>query len=75
MVDIVAIGLALVFIGLGILLIAVVGSSSGDAGVKGGGVLMIGPIPVIFGSDAKWATVAIVLAIVLIGLSVVIYWV
>jgi uncharacterized protein (TIGR00304 family) len=34
--------------------------------VRGGGVIMIGPIPIIFGSDAKWTGVAIVLAIVLI---------
>ena len=27
---------------------------------------MIGPIPIIFGSDARWASVAIVLAIILI---------
>jgi uncharacterized protein (TIGR00304 family) len=37
--------------------------------VKGGGVIMIGPIPIIFGTDPKWAVVAIVLAIVLIVLS------
>jgi len=31
---------------------------------------MVGPIPIVFGSDAKWATIAIVLAIVLILLTV-----
>ncbi len=39
--------------------------------VKGGGVVMIGPVPIIFGSDMKWASVAIVLAIILIVLAVV----
>lgn len=42
--------------------------------VKGGGVVMIGPIPIIFGSDAKWATVAIILAIVLV-LAYLLLWV
>ena len=38
--------------------------------VKGGGVILIGPIPIIFGSDARWASIAIVLAIVLIVIVV-----
>ena len=37
--------------------------------VKGGGVILIGPIPIVFGSDARWAAVAIVLAIALIVVS------
>jgi uncharacterized protein (TIGR00304 family) len=44
-------------------------SSRGGEGrtqVKGGGVILIGPIPIIFGSDAKWTSIAIVLTIVLI---------
>ena len=39
------------------------------ARVRGGGVIMIGPIPIIVGSDAKWTVVAMVLAILLIVLS------
>lgn len=34
--------------------------------IKGGGVVLIGPIPVIFGSDAKTAMVLVVLALILI---------
>jgi uncharacterized protein (TIGR00304 family) len=49
---------------------AMSGTSSEDGEkrteVRGGGIIMIGPIPIIFGSDAKWASAAIVLAIVLI---------
>lgn len=69
----------LVFLGTGIILVgfllvllatAVSGRSSEErerrTEVKGGGVVLIGPIPIVFGSDAKWATVAIVLAICLI---------
>ncbi len=34
--------------------------------VKGGGVVLIGPIPIIFGSDAKTTAILIILAVVLI---------
>ncbi len=37
--------------------------------IKGGGVIMIGPIPIIFGSDSKYASLAIVLAIILMILA------
>lgn len=33
--------------------------------IKGGGVILIGPIPIIFGLDYKYAILAIVLAIIL----------
>jgi uncharacterized protein (TIGR00304 family) len=37
--------------------------------VRGGGVILIGPIPIIFGTDIRWTIVAIVLALVLVTLS------
>jgi uncharacterized protein (TIGR00304 family) len=37
--------------------------------VRGGGVILIGPIPIIFGTDIRWTVVAIVLALVLVTLS------
>jgi uncharacterized protein (TIGR00304 family) len=36
---------------------------------KGGGVIMIGPIPIIFGSDKESAKIVIILAIILMLLS------
>ncbi len=71
MVDFTTIGLAIIVVGFLVVFLAVVVSARGSEGgakrsqVKGGGVIMIGPIPIIFGSDAKWTTVAILLAIVL----------
>jgi uncharacterized protein (TIGR00304 family) len=65
MLDLVTVGLLLLVVGFAVVGISML-SRSGQAEVRGGGVLMIGPIPVIFGSDAKWASVAIVLAIVLV---------
>jgi uncharacterized protein (TIGR00304 family) len=65
-VDLVSGGLILVLIGVGVMMAAVLIEGRGHGGVKGAGVVMIGPIPIIFGSDAKWASVAIVLAILLV---------
>ena len=78
MVELVTIGIIAVL--AGVLVIALAwflgrgssGSEEGEEGrtkVEGGGVLLIGPIPIVFGSDAKWASVAIVLAIILVLLS------
>lgn len=38
--------------------------------IKGGGVIMIGPIPIIFGSDYKYAVFAVILAITLMVLII-----
>jgi len=74
MVDLVSAGLVLVLAGFGIVAISLVSGAKESGGeVKGGGVVMIGPIPIIFGSDAKWASIAIVLAIVLLVLSILFY--
>ncbi len=61
-------GFILVFIGM-ILIIA--GTMSGmfrskDTEVRGGGVVLIGPIPIIFGTDSESVKTIIILAIVLI---------
>ena len=63
-------GVLLVLVGFGVIAVAMLSRARTDGvEVKGGGVLMIGPIPIIFGSDMKWASIAIVLAIVLIVVS------
>jgi uncharacterized protein (TIGR00304 family) len=68
--DLVALGILFVFAGFAVIFVAIILSGSAkpntEGKVKGGGVVMIGPIPLIFGSDMKWASVAIVLALVLI---------
>ncbi len=70
--DLVATGVLLVILGFGMILVATIfssRSSSGDGGVKGGAVVIIGPIPIIFGSDAKWASLAVALALALVLLT------
>ncbi|VVB86663.1 Uncharacterised protein [uncultured archaeon] len=42
-----------------------------NANVKTGGVIMIGPVPVVFGSDKRSALIAIILAIVLMVLVII----
>ena len=68
--DLVLLGMAIILVGFLVVFLATVMSGrseeEGQARVKGGGIIMIGPIPIVFGSDAKWASVAMVLAIVLI---------
>ncbi len=71
MAELTLIGIAIILVGF-LVVFAAAAMSGGSkeegrrAGVKGGGVVMIGPIPIVFGSDAKWASVAIILALVLI---------
>ena len=74
--DLVILGAGIAIVGFLVIFLATVlgARSEGERGgkdveVRGGGVIMIGPIPIIFGTDPKWAVIAIVLAIVLIALA------
>jgi len=70
--DLVFLGVAIILVGFLVVFLAMMlasRSSEGGEGrtqVKGGGVILIGPIPIIFGSDAKWTSIVIVLTIALI---------
>ena len=64
------IGLGMGMIVLGFLLVLVgvlLGASSEGSDVEGGGVIMIGPIPIVFGSG-RGATLAMILAVLLMVL-------
>ncbi len=73
--DLVFVGVAIILVGFLVVFLALMmatrPSESGErrAEVKGGGVILIGPIPIVFGSDARWTSIAIVLTIVLIVLA------
>ncbi len=43
---------------------------SKDGTVKGAGVILIGPVPIVFGTDKKYAALLMILAIVLMLLSI-----
>jgi uncharacterized protein (TIGR00304 family) len=64
------IGFAFIIIGFILALLAIVllaaKSKEGHNRTRGGGVLLIGPIPIIFGTDRESVKILVVLAIVLI---------
>jgi uncharacterized protein (TIGR00304 family) len=63
-----ALGIALIFVGVIIIIIAVVllSVSSGERGkVKGGGAIIVGPIPIVFGTDKKSLKTVLVLSLAL----------
>jgi len=74
--DLVTLGILFVFAGFAVIFLAMILSASSkpstEGKVRGGGVVMIGPIPLVFGSDMKWASVAIVLALVLVLVTLVV---
>jgi uncharacterized protein (TIGR00304 family) len=74
--ELVSIGIGIIFAGFLVVFLGMVMSGNRRSGreethsqIRGGGVIMIGPIPVIFGSDAKWTSIAIALAIILIVIA------
>lgn len=44
---------------------------TGEKKVKSGGVILIGPIPIVFGTDKKYALILMILAIVLMLLAII----
>jgi uncharacterized protein (TIGR00304 family) len=69
----ITIGFVLITVGVLIVIVVVLASrgktakkeGESEAKVKGGGVIMIGPIPIIFGNDKKSVKTVIVLALAL----------
>lgn len=66
-----AVGVALILIGIVVILAVIIAASTrgGDKNqgkVKAAGVIMIGPIPIIFGTDKKSVKTILVLALALV---------
>ncbi|MBL7118196.1 MAG: DUF131 domain-containing protein [Candidatus Syntrophoarchaeum sp.] len=84
--KIITLGLLLVFIGILVILAGMVsmayqawktgagGMEKPEAGVRGGGVIMIGPIPIIFGTDVSALKLVMILAIALMAIAVILYF-
>ena len=71
-----SIGVALILIGFAVMFIAmfwlVLSGVKGSKGrVRGGGAVIIGPIPIIFGTDKQSVKIILILSIVLIALLLV----
>jgi uncharacterized protein (TIGR00304 family) len=63
-----ALGIALIFVGILLIVIAIIlVSASGDkkGKVKGGGAIIIGPVPIIFGTDKKSLKTVLLLSLAL----------
>lgn len=70
-------GLLLIFLGF---LVAVIGMAltflsgnrrDGKGKVAGGGLIMIGPIPILFGTEKKWVVLMAIMAIAVMALYIV----
>jgi len=71
-------GIALIFVGILIILVAVLLLSIRSAGkVRGGGAVIIGPIPIIFGTDRKSLKTVVLLSLaltILLLVVTIVYW-
>jgi len=70
-------GIILIMLGLFLIVFWVItrsvqegANSEKNVNVRTGGVIMIGPVPIVFGSDKRSALIAIILAIVLLLLAI-----
>lgn len=82
--KLITLGVLLVLLGMLLILLGVFSQAyhawkTGSAeplenGVRAGGVIMIGPIPLIFGSDPGMVKLAIILAIVLMALALILLY-
>lgn len=74
-----AVGLVLVIAGGMLIVLAIVLASKkgsfDESRVRGAGVIMIGPIPIIFGSDKQSIKLALIMALALSVVVLVIYFV
>jgi uncharacterized protein (TIGR00304 family) len=84
--KIITLGFLLVFIGILVILAGMLsmayqtwktggdGMGKPETGVRGGGVIMIGPIPIIFGSDVVALKPVMILAVVLMVMGVILFF-
>lgn len=66
-------GSLLIMLGFLLILVGIlhVNGSKNEADIKGGGVLFVGPVPIIFGSDKRSAIIIMLLAIALMLLLII----
>jgi len=65
-------GILLIFVGF--LHMAFSHGTKGQSNVEAGGVIMIGPIPIAFGTSSKALLYSMILAVILIVISVILIW-
>ena len=75
------IGVSLIFLGFAVAFIAVLwlvlsGVKGGRGKVSGGGAIIIGPVPIIFGTDKESVKIILLLSIILVALLLIltVFW-
>lgn len=63
--------LGFILIVIGVILSIFTKVGAGEAKVEGGGVVLIGPIPIAFGTSGKWVVIALVLALALMVIYII----
>jgi len=66
--ELVQLGVLLTFAGIAIIIAAfflMFSKQRGKGGVQGGGAVLIGPIPLVWGTDKRWMFIAIALLLVI----------
>jgi uncharacterized protein (TIGR00304 family) len=68
-------GISLIFVGILVIFVAIIlvvmSNVKGEGKVKGGGAIIIGPIPIIFGTDKKSIKTILLLSITLTMLLII----
>jgi uncharacterized protein (TIGR00304 family) len=73
--EIIIIGIAAVLIGILLIFVGTaLQSISKTSEVQAGGVIMIGPIPIIFGTDKSFVLIAMVFAVALMVISYLLFY-
>ncbi len=72
--GIIIILIGILFIFVGSMISIFTEAKEGKSEVKTGGVIMIGPIPIIFGSDRGMAIIGVVLAIILMIIAYILFY-
>jgi len=66
--DLVYIGFLLIFVGMLLIIASIIyeGVKRRDVKVEGGGVVFIGPIPIVFGTNEKMVYISIAIALMIL---------
>jgi Protein of unknown function DUF131. len=70
-IELIILGIVLVFLGILLLFLSFI--RPGEGKTEAGGVVIVGPVPIVFGTSQRIATAAMLLAIVLTILTILLF--
>jgi uncharacterized membrane protein len=71
-VELASLAMLLIFAGFILIALALLSSAGGRA--AGGGVVLLGPLPIVFGSSVKMAKIALLLLLALLAIFLALHW-